>query len=109
MARVVYDFYMTQAASALEIAYDSRKRKSYRLNRPLVFFFFFFLLIFISFLIFILILCTPIFGLLRGNSVDYDFRHNFHTNTIHFEFWPNFCRGTVQSDFWPNFHPYIIH
>ena len=35
MARVVYDFYMTQAARALEIACDSRKRKSYRLNRPL--------------------------------------------------------------------------
>ena len=35
MARVVYDFYMSQAARALEIAYDSRKRKSYRLNRPL--------------------------------------------------------------------------
>ena len=34
MARVVYDFYMTQAARALEIACDSRKRKSYRLNRP---------------------------------------------------------------------------
>ena len=35
MARVVYDFYMTQAARALKIACDSRKRKSYRLNRPL--------------------------------------------------------------------------
>ena len=35
MARVAYDFYMTQAARALEIACDSRKRKSYRLNRPL--------------------------------------------------------------------------
>ena len=35
MARVVYDFYMTQAARALEIACNSRKRKSYRLNRPL--------------------------------------------------------------------------
>ena len=35
MARVVYDFYMTQAARALEIACDSRKGKSYRLNRPL--------------------------------------------------------------------------
>ena len=35
MAKVVYDFYMTQAARALEIACDSRKRKSYRLNRPL--------------------------------------------------------------------------
>ena len=33
MAKVVYDFYMTQAARALEIACDSRKRKSYRLNR----------------------------------------------------------------------------
>ena len=30
MAKVVYDFYMTQAARALEIACDSRKRKSYR-------------------------------------------------------------------------------
>ena len=35
MARVVYDFYMTQAARALKIACDSRKRKSYSLNRPL--------------------------------------------------------------------------
>ena len=35
MARVVYDFYMTEAARALEMAYDSRKRKSYHLNRPL--------------------------------------------------------------------------
>ena len=37
MARVVCDFYVTQAARALEIACDSRKRKSYRLNRPLDF------------------------------------------------------------------------
>ena len=35
MVKVVYDFYMTQAARALEIACDSRKRKSYRLNRPI--------------------------------------------------------------------------
>ena len=34
MAKVVYDFYMTQAVRTLEIACDSRKRKSYRLNRP---------------------------------------------------------------------------
>ena len=35
MAKVVYDFYMTQAACALEIPCDSHERKSYRLNRPL--------------------------------------------------------------------------
>ena len=34
MARVVYDFYMTQAARALEIACDKSQAKSYRLNRP---------------------------------------------------------------------------
>ena len=64
MARVVYDFYMTQAASALEIAYDSRKRKSYRLNRPLVFFFFFFF-------------------------TNFHLIPNFHPNTMHSDFWPS--------------------
>ena len=31
---VVYDFSMTRAARALKIACDSRKQKSYRVNRP---------------------------------------------------------------------------
>ena len=32
---IVYDFSMTRAARALKIACDSRKQKSYRVNRPL--------------------------------------------------------------------------
>ena len=35
MARVVYDFYMTQAAHALEIACDSRKEKIVPSKSPL--------------------------------------------------------------------------
>ena len=33
--RVVYDLCLTQAARATKVAYDSRKQKSHRLNRPI--------------------------------------------------------------------------
>ena len=34
IVEVVYDFSMTRAALAMKIAYDNRKQKLYRLNRP---------------------------------------------------------------------------
>ena len=36
IVEIVYDFLMTRAARAMEIACDNCKQKSYRVNRPLV-------------------------------------------------------------------------
>ena len=35
IVEIVYDFSMTRAARAIKIAWDNRKKNSYRVNRPL--------------------------------------------------------------------------